>query len=100
MSDCDFSKTFLGGLCEAAAYRCPGLAVHLPLFLSETVVLSMEGVGAVRVSALGRAWALGLTGGGSPGWICTRFNHQAGARGIPDDCGPTGWENRSKAQLG
>lgn len=100
MSDCDFSKTFLGGLCEAAAYRCPGLAVHLPLFLLETVVLSMEGVGAVRVSALGRAWALGLTGGGSPGWICTRFNHQAGARGIPDDCGPTGWENRSKAQLG
>lgn len=51
MSDCDFSKTFLGGLCEAAAYRCPGLAMHLPLFLSETVVLSMEGVGAVRVSA-------------------------------------------------
>lgn len=77
MSDCDFSRTFLGGLCEAAAYRCPGLAVHLPLFLSETVVLSMGGVGAVRVSALGRAWALGLTVGGSQGWLCTRFNHQA-----------------------
>lgn len=42
----------------------PGLAVHLLLFFSGTVVLSMGGVGAMRVSALGRAWALGLTDGG------------------------------------
>lgn len=48
----------------AAAHRCPGLAVYLLLFFSGTVVLSMGGVGAMRVSALGRAWALGLTDGG------------------------------------
>ena len=77
MSDCDFSRTFLEGLCGAAAHRCPGLAVHLPLFFSGTVVLSMGGVGTMRVSAPGRAWALRLTGGGSRGWLCTHFNHRA-----------------------
>ena len=77
MSDCDFSRTFLEGLCGAAAHQCPGLAVHLLLFFSGTVVLSMGGVGAMRVSAPGRAWALRLTGGESRGWLCTRFNHRA-----------------------